>query len=66
MLVSIWSKFMELESEYSAVTIATGWTSGILFPAGVRHFCLLHSVQSGYGAHPASYPMGIGDSFHGK
>jgi hypothetical protein len=41
-----------------------GWTAGIQFPAGVR-FSLLHSVQSGSGAHPASYPLGTGGSFPG-
>jgi hypothetical protein len=28
-------------------------------------FSLPHSVKTGYGAHPASYPMGIGQSFRG-
>jgi hypothetical protein len=28
-------------------------------------FSLPHSLQTGAGAHPASYPMGIGDSFLG-
>jgi hypothetical protein len=28
------------------------------FPAGSREFSFLHSVQTGSGAHPASYPMG--------
>jgi hypothetical protein len=28
-------------------------------------FSLPHRVQTGYGAHPASYPMGTGDSFSG-
>jgi hypothetical protein len=28
-----------------------------------RYLYLLHSVQTGSGATPASYPMGIGDSF---
>jgi hypothetical protein len=30
---------------------------------GQRDFSLLHSLQTRYGAHPASYPMGIGGSF---
>jgi hypothetical protein len=33
------------------------------FPAGVRDFSLLHSVQTGSGAHPASHPVGTGGSF---
>jgi hypothetical protein len=30
-----------------------------------KGFSLLHSVQMGSGAHPASYTMGTGDSFSG-
>jgi hypothetical protein len=40
--------------------IVTGWTIGVWFPAGARDFCLLRSVQTGTGSHPASYPMGTG------
>jgi hypothetical protein len=32
-------------------------------PGRSRDFSLLHSVQTGSGAHPASYPRGTGDSF---
>jgi hypothetical protein len=35
-----------------------GWTAGVRFLAGARYFSLLHSVQTGSGAHPASYPIG--------
>jgi hypothetical protein len=34
-----------------------GSTAGVRFPAGARDFSLLHSVQNGSGAHPASYPV---------
>jgi hypothetical protein len=34
------------------VGIATGWTAGVRFPP-VHDFSLLHSVQTGVGAHPA-------------
>jgi hypothetical protein len=37
---------------------AMGLTAGVRFPAGARHFSILHSVQTGSGAHPPSYPMG--------
>jgi hypothetical protein len=30
-----------------------------------QEFSLLHVIQIGSGAHPASYPMGIGSSFPG-
>jgi hypothetical protein len=42
----------------------TGWTAGIRFQAGAT-FSYLHSVQTGSGAHRASYPMGTGGDFPG-
>jgi hypothetical protein len=39
--------------------------SGIQFPAGAGNFSLHHLIQSGSGAHPASYPMGTRGSFPG-
>jgi hypothetical protein len=42
---------------------AMSWTAGFRFPAEARNFLLLRSAQTGSGAHPASYPMGIGGSF---
>jgi hypothetical protein len=44
---------------------AAGWMAGVRFPAGVRHFSLLHGVQTSSGAGQVSYPMGTGGSFHG-
>jgi hypothetical protein len=39
---------------------------GVRFPAGEgRNFSLRHRVQTGSGAHPASYPMGTRDFFLG-
>jgi hypothetical protein len=43
---------------------ATGWTAGVRFPA-VQAFSLLHSVQTGAGADPASYSMGTKGDFPG-
>jgi hypothetical protein len=34
-------------------------------PGSVKYFYHLHTVQTGFGARPASYPMGTGDSFPG-
>jgi hypothetical protein len=31
---------------------------GVIVPAGAGNFSLHHRVQTGSGAHPASYPMG--------
>jgi hypothetical protein len=35
----------------------------VCFPAEARHFSLFHNIQTGPGAHPTSYPMGIGGPF---
>jgi hypothetical protein len=34
--------------------------TGVRVSAGYRNFSLHHRVQTGSGAHPASYPMGTG------
>jgi hypothetical protein len=47
------------------IGVATGWTARVRLPA-VQDFSLLHIVQIGSGAHPASYPMGTGGSFPGN
>jgi hypothetical protein len=39
--------------------------SRVRFPAGAGNFSLHHGVQNGFGAHPASYPMGTSGSFPG-
>jgi hypothetical protein len=44
----------------SSIGIAAGWTAGIRFPARARGFSLPHSVYTGPGVHPASYPMVTG------
>jgi hypothetical protein len=49
----------------SSFGIATGYRLddrmiGVRFPAVAGKFSLLHRVQNGSGAHPASYPMGTG------
>jgi hypothetical protein len=57
-------------SQHSSVGIALGYGlddrgSRFRFPVGVRNFSLHHSVQNGFGAHPACYPMGTRGSFPG-
>jgi hypothetical protein len=52
----------------SSVSIALGYGlddrgSGVRFQEGARNFSLHHRVHNGSGAHPASYPMSIRDSF---
>jgi hypothetical protein len=56
------------KSRDSSVGIALGYGlddrgSRARFPAGAGNFSLHHRVQNGSAAHPASYPMGIRDSF---
>jgi hypothetical protein len=57
-------------SRDSAVSIATGYgldDQGVEFESRYGlEFSLPHVVQAGFGAHPASYPMGTGGSFFGS
>jgi hypothetical protein len=48
-----------------SVDIATSWKAGVRFPARATNIFLFHSVQSGFGAHPAFYPVGTWGSFPG-
>jgi hypothetical protein len=53
---------------YSTVGIATDYglddgEIGVRIPVRSRIFSFLHVVQTGSGAHPASYPMGMWGSF---
>jgi hypothetical protein len=41
---------------------AAGWTVRVRLPA-IQEFSLLHSVQTGSGANPRSYPNGTGGDF---
>jgi hypothetical protein len=65
MIFSCWSAFITslwrscfYQSHNFKTPRATSWTDGFLFPAGARDFSLFHNVQTGSGAHPASYPVG--------
>jgi hypothetical protein len=54
----------------SSVGIALGYglddrSSRVRFPTGAGNFSRHHRIQNDSGAHPASYPMGIRDSFPG-
>jgi hypothetical protein len=65
MWVGIWKEV----SWDSAVGIATGYGLdgrgvGVRVPVG-QDFCLFRVIQTGSGAHPASYPIGTGGSFPG-
>jgi hypothetical protein len=43
-----------------------GWMIGVRIPAGAGNFSLRQRVQTGSGAHLASYPMGTKGSFLGS
>jgi hypothetical protein len=63
-------KLYEYKSRDSSVGIALGYElddrgSRVRFPARAGNFSLHHRVQNGFGAHPASYPMGTRGSFPG-
>jgi hypothetical protein len=40
-----------------------GLDGRVSIPGRVKIFFLLHLFQTGFGAHPASYPMGTGSFF---
>jgi hypothetical protein len=42
-----------------------GWTIGVRSPTEAEDFSSIPCVQTGSGAHPASYPMGTGGPFPG-
>jgi hypothetical protein len=58
-----WSSHFRYMIAQSIQWRATGWTAWVRFPTGSKDFSLLHRVQTGSGAHPASYVMGTGGSF---
>jgi hypothetical protein len=45
--------------------LTTGWTIRVRSPAGIEDFSSSLCVQTGSGAHPASYPVGTGSPFPG-
>jgi hypothetical protein len=53
----------QIAQRYSA-GLQAGW-SGVRVPVVAGNFSLYHRVQTGSGAHPASYPMGTRGSFPG-
>jgi hypothetical protein len=62
------TSLFEAVSRDSSVGIGIGYElenrgTGIRFPAGARDFSVLHSVQTGSGAHPSSYPISTGGPF---
>jgi hypothetical protein len=56
---------MSWDGSVNLFTELTGWASGVPFMAGAESFCLRHRIQTGSGAHPASYSMGTEALFSG-
>jgi len=56
---------MEVHIDFKYLNSYFYRSSRVRFPAEAGNFSPHHSVQSGSGAHPASYPMGIRGCFHG-
>jgi hypothetical protein len=44
----------------AGVAHSTDWTTGVLFPTEAEDFSSSPCVQTGFGAHPASCPVGTG------
>jgi hypothetical protein len=61
MTISVLSEILDDSVQRSGMV----WTAGIRFPARQRDFSQLHNVQTGSGAQPLSYKMGILVSFSG-
>jgi hypothetical protein len=51
--------------EHSSVAVAMGWMARVRFWAGTRYFSVLHSVQTGSGFPPPTYPGGTRGSWGG-
>jgi hypothetical protein len=49
----------------SVQCLTTGWTIEVRSPTEAEDFSSSPWVQTGSGAHPASYPMGTGGPFPG-
>jgi hypothetical protein len=49
----------------SVQCLTTGWTAGVRSPTEAEDFSSNLCVQTGSGAHPASYTVGTGGSFRG-
>jgi hypothetical protein len=50
---------------YKCTIELTAWKAEVQFPSGARIFSLLHSVQTGSGAHSTSYSVDTGGSLPG-
>jgi hypothetical protein len=59
-----WHAFRRCPKPSHYADQATGWTTGVRFPAGAEYF-LRHRFQTGSWVHPDCFPMDSGDHFPG-
>jgi hypothetical protein len=64
-IIMLFGAFVYCFQAQSVKRRAMSSTAGVRYPAGVRDFSFLYSVQAGSGARPASPPMGAGGCFPG-
>jgi hypothetical protein len=57
-IMKSWNRPVGIATDY-------GWMIGVRIPEGARNFSFRHSVQTGSGAHAASYSMDKRGSFLG-
>jgi hypothetical protein len=50
----------------SVLCLTTDWTTGVRSLTEAEDFSSIQCIQTGSGAHPASYPMGTGGPFTGS
>jgi hypothetical protein len=53
------AKRWQFKRKWTVSDEAICWTTGVRFPAGAGIFLLRHSVQTGTGSHPLSYPSAL-------
>jgi hypothetical protein len=57
--------YFPYRSKDNSVGIVAGWMADVQFRAEASFFPLIHSVNIGSEAQPASYPIGTGGDFPG-
>jgi hypothetical protein len=60
-----WLKYRRLDMHIVIMGTPHIQMAGVRFPAETENFSLRHRIQTGSGAHPASYPIGTGGSLPG-
>jgi hypothetical protein len=56
-MLALLYKVFQYTTKNRSVGIVTDWTAGVRFSTPARDFSLLHSIQTGSGAHTTSHPI---------